>query len=810
MYLNRDQNTPSQKASQPTRWRDEGISLLAIVWPWVMSAGLLSVSFLPRLYPVLLIALLILCNLVAYQVKAFRILSVFLFGALWSTGYASWVLSTQLGDEIEGKEVQVVGTIIGVPKLTDRYARFDFKVEALNYRGNNHNGPGKIRLRWYDKNIPHLSSGAKWQFLAKLKKPHGFANPATFDYEAWLFSQRIRATGYVRKPETARLISQPSTLGIDPFRARFSRWLESNQLNQSAIISALGVGIKQTVSDSQWTTLQNTGTNHLIAISGLHIGLVAGFLYFISGFLWKHTLLTRTFYPTQKAAWFFVLLGAVVYAALAGFAIPTKRAMIMLITVAALFFVGRRPGAWFSLGLVLALVLLFDPLAPLGAGFWLSFLAVGFILLTINPIEASTIENNRESACQRFLRKQTQRLISFAKIQWALLIGLAPLLLITFQKVSLVSVVANFIAVPVIGLLVVPIVLVGVVLFSLNLSTSSLWFIQQADAVLNYCWPYLQTLSESTFAVWQHSITWPIAVCALIGSIGILMHRFGRWRLIFALAWLPAILHSSPAPKIGELSLSVLDVGQGLAVVVQTANHTLLYDAGPRFEGGFDAGKSIVVPYLRHQGVPYLSKIVISHNNIDHSGGLNAVRQQFVNLELISSANEGMDKSLPCIAGNKWTWDDVDFEFIYPNLESTEIGNNASCVLKINTNDGSVLLTGDIEKKAESSILDSITSVDLLDVDVLIAPHHGSKSSSTEAFIKAVSPKYVVVSAGYKNRYGHPHPTVVDLYNLEGATPYNTADSGRLIFKLTKKGISSSAFREERPHYWQTPILKTN
>ncbi len=803
--MEREQINPSLQANQPVRFKDDRLSLLAIFWPWVLSAGLLSVTFLPRLYPVVLIALLAVCMLVAIQVKSIRVICVFLFGVLWTTLYALWVLSAELDDKLEGQEVQVIGHIIGLPKLTDRYAQFNFDVETLSFQGAQYPSPKRIRLRWYANNPPSLSSGEHWQFLVKLKKPHGSANPGTFNYESWLFSQRIRATGYVRKPDTATLINPAMFSGVDNFRARFSSWLNTSKLEQTAIISALSVGIRQTLSDAQWATLQNTGTNHLIAISGLHIGLVAGFLYFIGGLVWRHTFLITTFYPTQKAAWFFALLGAIIYAALAGFAIPTKRAMIMLITVAALFFIGRRPGAWFALGLVLAVVLLFDPLAPLSAGFWLSFLAVGFILLTISPSTKDRLINQGLSPRRHFIHTQWRRLFSFTKIQVALLVGLAPLLLLTFQKISLVSIVANFIAVPIIGCIVIPLVLMGVLLFSINLPNLSVWFIHLADEVLAFCWPYLESLGNASFAIWQQGITWPVALCALLGSIGLLSARLGAWRWLFALAWVPVLLAKPSTPKEGELWLSVLDVGQGLAVVVQTANHSLLYDTGPRFEGGFDAGKSIVVPYLRHQGIKQLSTIVISHNNIDHIGGLNAVKQQFQPKELIASSHENIDHTQACVAGKSWQWDTIKFEFIYPKVSSMETGNNASCVLIMTTAYGSVLLTGDIEKEAESLILNSANSAGLLNADILVAPHHGSKSSSTPAFIHAVSPKHVVFSAGYRNRFGHPHPAVVDAYQAENAQVYRTAQSGRILFKLNSDGIHSRTYRDESLHYWQKP-----
>ncbi len=765
----------------------------------MLSAGLLSISFQAKLYPTLLMAALAAFVVLAYKLKIFKALAVFVLGALWATLYASWVLSAALEKSIEGQEVQVLGTIIGVPKLASRYTQFNFNVESLHFDSQQYPSPRKVRLRWYGKDRPELSTGARWRLLVKLKKPHGSANPATFDYEAWLFSKRIRATGYVRKPATAQLIEPTGKNGIDHFRARYARWLEGAELKQSAIITALAVGLRQEMSDAQWETLQNTGTNHLVAISGLHIGLVAGFLYFIGSFLWRHTLLAKTLYPTQKAAWFLALVGGALYAALAGFAIPTKRAMIMLIAVAALYFVGKRPGPWFSLGLVLALVLLFDPLAPLSAGFWLSFLAVGFILLALRVPTIKDSEHFEENPFKQFQNKLIKRTIAFSKVQWALLVGLAPVLLLTFQKVSLVSIIANFVAVPVIGIVVVPLTLIGVFFFSISLPNVGLWFTHCADFVLNAGWPYLQRLANTDIATWQHTITWPVALCAIVGSIGLLLHRFGKLRWFCAFAWLPVIVATPDKPDKGEIWLSVLDVGQGLAVVVQTQNHTLLYDAGPRFEGGFDAGKSIVVPYLRHSGTTVLSKTIISHDNIDHSGGLAAVLKSLTIEQLVASKNEGIADSLACISGEQWQWDSVQFEFLHPNAGSTASGNNASCVLKISSEYGDILLTGDIEKAAEKILLQNPA---VLKSDVLVVPHHGSATSSNEAFVEAVSAEYAVVSAGYLNRFGHPKAKVKLRYETAGTQLYNTADHGRVLFKITASGITPSTYRQETTRYW--------
>lgn len=793
----------SYLAGKITRWKHEGSSITALTWPWWLATGLLAVPFQADLYPVSLAIAFFLCAVASFKFKLLRSISILLFGAVWATVFAMWVLSGELEEETEGVEVTVVGRILGVPKLTERYAQFNFSVDRLNLDDREMNNPNKIRLRWYGKDLPDLSPNDKWKFLVKLKRPHGSANPATFDYEAWLFSQRLRATGYIRKGETAMLLSKASTISVNGFRARFAEFLEQAALRQSAIIAALSIGLRQKMTDSQWATLQNTGTNHLVAISGLHIGLVAGLLYFVGSFIWSHTLLTRTFYPTQKAAWAFSLLGGITYAALAGFAIPTKRAMLMLISVAALYFMGRRPGPWFSLGLVLSLVLLFDPLAPLSMGFWLSFLAVGFILLSARNKTLFNEGEEKQSSTKRFCLQWIGRAVSFINIQWALLIGLAPILLLTFHKVSLVAFVANLLAVPFIGLVVVPLILIGAFFFSIGLHGSSLWFINLADQGIDWVWPYLQWLSESPFAIWQHSIDWPLALVAIMGSVGLLIRRFGYWRWLFPLAWMPAIFITPIGPKPGDLWLNILDVGQGLAIVVQTHQHTLLYDFGPSFDGGFDAGESIIVPYLRYTGVRHIDMAVISHDNNDHSGGYAAVESQFAINQFLAGPNEDINNSEPCLAGHTWEWDGVYFEFIYPFRSTIMQGNNGSCVLKITHAKGAILLTGDIEKEAESELLSEIDSADILQSSILIAPHHGSKSSSTDAFVSAVSPEIVVFSAGYKSRFNHPHPSVSATYMNAGAKILSTANTGRIRFKYSHNGLSTEIYRVQNRHFWQ-------
>ena len=473
------------------------------------------------------------------------------------------------------------GTVQNLPQQRARALRFKFKIDSLEYDSRHYAYSGDVLLNWY-KPYPELKTGQRWRLKLRLKPAHGSLNPGGFDYEQWLFSQGIRSIGYVRDTHTAILL-HPAGLAfrVDQFRAYIKQFIDSQRLKYGGLLNALSVGVRTGISDTQWQIFRNTGTAHLIAISGLHIGMVAGIAYFLGNLLWRHTMLVRTHYPAQRVALIMAILAAIIYAALAGFSLPTLRALLMLVAYFSLQLLRRNPGNLFSLGFVLLVVLLSDPLAPLGAGFWLSFAAVTAIALATRKKHASFRDENGNRVPTAFKQKFKRRFSRWWQIQGAVFIGLLPLTLFFFQQASIVTLRANFIAIPVIASFVVPLILLARVCLSLNLTSLSVGLLTAADRLVGWLWPVLQTLSEWPFSIWESAspALWIMLVC-MTGTIILLTPALGKTRVLGALGFLPLFLSTTPELEPGSFKLYMLDVGQGLAVVVERQGHALLYDAG--------------------------------------------------------------------------------------------------------------------------------------------------------------------------------------------------------------------------------------
>lgn len=771
-------------------------------WPWWVSTGLLIVHFQAKLWLIELSILAVFLGLCVLVFNKARLLSsallLFIIGFLWGGYWGVDVLDKALPSLIIKQDIWVTGKIQDLPKQRQHALNFRFNIDTIESDQANARFDGTVILNWYDKPYPNLKIGQTWRLKVRLKPAHGSLNPGGFDYEQYLFSQGIRATGYVRETSQAQILLAPSArYKVDHFRAEFKQFIEAQSSNLSGILAALSVGDRSGISPAQWKVFRDTGTAHLIAISGLHIGLVAGMVYFMISWLWRNTLLLKTQHPTQHVAQFSALVAALMYAALAGFALPTLRAFLMLLAYFSLQWLKRTPPPMFTLGFVLMVVLLFDPLAPLGSGLWLSFGAVIAIMLSVSGRHKKQAENEFKQPTVR--EKIARYFIQWSHIQWAVFIALIPFSLLFFGQFSNISILANFIAIPVIGMLVVPLVLLALIVYSLGglaFAEAILWL---ANNVLNLIWPFLQFLETLPFAAWLgfvHSAG--SLIFALVGVIILLTRQFKQYSVLGLLGFMPLFWHSAPTLEKNEFEVDVLDVGQGLAIVVQTQNNTLLYDAGISYTSGYDSGSAIVLPFLRHKQISRLSSVVVSHNNIDHYGGVAAVVEHYSPQNIYSSA-AFFKHSTPCEQGIHWQWDGVEFEFIHPGRHAQKSDNNDSCVLKVQSKYGSILLTGDIEKQAEKALL---AKAPLLDVDVLLAPHHGSKTSSTAAFVDVVKPQLAIISAGYLNRFHHPHTAVTRRYKQRKIALFNTAESGWINIKFDQNGFQASPYRAIRKRYW--------
>lgn len=727
------------------------------------------------------------------------IVGAFALGATWGGWRAQQRLADALPEANEGRDVEIVGVVAGLPQSFERGVRFDFDIEQAASEV-----PSRISLAWYrgwrgqdDDDFhaaPEMAAGERWRLTVRLKRPHGNLNPHSFDYEAWLFERNVRALGYVRKAErNLRLDAFVVAPGYlverlrQRIRDRFQRTL--GDAPYAGILVALAIGDQRAIDPGYWRTFARTGVTHLLSVSGLHITMVAGLAAWLVGWSWRRVpwLLLRL--PVQKAMAATGFLAALAYAALAGFEVPAQRTLYMLAIVAFALWAGLTTAVSRVLSLALLLVLVVDPWAVLAAGFWLSFGAVSLLFY----VGAGRLG-------------ESHWLLAWGRAQWAVTVGMIPALLALFQQFSLVSPLANAVAIPLVSLVVTPLALVG----ALPLTDPLLWLARWLTEVLMRM---LEWLAASDWAVWQQQAppTWAVAL-GMLGIGWLLLPRGFPARWLGVAAILPLALVPAPRPESGEAVVRLLDVGQGLAVHVRTADHDLLYDAGPAYSADADAGDRVVVPYLRAVGTRRLDALVVSHQDKDHEGGAGAVLAAIPTMLLTSSlpaTHPLLATSVPqrrCLDGGAWEWDGVHFAMLHPTVTDYELaakGNDLSCVLKVSTSTGSVLLTGDIEAKTEAELL-ARHGGDVA-ADVLVPPHHGSRSSSSEAFVGAVSPRLTLISAGYRNRFGHPAQEVVERYATAAAEMRRTDREGALSLRLGRAGIGVEAERAERRRYWHVP-----
>ena len=758
-------------------------------------AGVLALQWCAGLPP-LWIYLAVVAVLPFLGRRFLRLPAVFIIGFFWAALRAEYALHPVLAPEIEGKTVILEGKVLEMPRqISARQLRFLFEAERLDSGDGWMDFPAKVRLDWYGTGL-NPAAGERWQFAVRLKRPHGFANPGGFDYERWLFQQGIRATGYVRKdPERNRRLAAEPVSVTSRLRSRlmsaFDTMHPEADANSSSLsmIRALTIGDRSSLSPGQWEVLRATGTSHLMAISGLHISLVAGLVFWLVRWLWLRCGQLAEVIPAKKAAVVAGLVAALLYALLSGFGIPARRAFVMVAALTLAIVSDRYTSLFQVLGLAVIVTLLIDPLAVLSAGWWLSFWAVTVIAFMVGG------RYGQQGFAQKWIN-----------LHVVLAFGMLPLLLMFFQQASLVAPVANIIAVPWVSFAVVPVALIGIVVFSLNETAGEL-VLQFAAVLLDAVWPLLQWMSGLEFAQWhQHEpLAWTL-LPAMFGLFVLLMPRGlpARWTGILLL--LPLFLVKPAAPVPGEARVTLLDVGQGLSVVVQTRHHVLVYDAGPRFSDAFDTGQAVVVPFLRNQGVRQLDTLIVSHGDNDHIGGVNSLLAAYPATHIISSVPEEIaaNRAHSCRRGQQWQWDGVLFEVLHPGEDDSLTGNNASCVLRIEAQGGqTALLTGDIERQAEQLLLQEVRG--RLPADVLVVPHHGSKTSSSQAFIEAVEPVMALMPSGYRNRYGFPKAEITDRYTDIQATVDQTGLSGALTVTLAKHSevLEIQRYRDSQPRYWR-------
>ena len=749
-------------------------ALPTLHWSWLIIPLLVLLRWLPRLQWILLAGI----------------------GFLWFSWQANLILSQALPNFAEEEVVIITGQISGLPYYDER--RWQFKLKTITLEGEKYKTAytGMVRLVWITDEPFMLHPGQQWQFRVKLNRRRGFLNPSLFDYSRWLFQQRIQATGYVLKTSQPIQLTQSNELSLDSWRFQLAEQLRQILADKptQGLLMALAIGERQDISEAQWQLLRDTGIAHLMAISGLHIGLVAFLSFGISFWIWSSIKPAVLWIPAPRIAALSAVSMALLYAALAGFAIPTQRALIMVFVAVLGTLLARQIAPLHMLTWALLLVLLWDPLAVMSYGFWLSFGAVAILLFVFS---GRRHKGHFKLSLLNWLR-------SFSQAQIALILGLLPFSLYFFGYVPVNSFLANLLAIPTVSFIVVPLTLLGVL--SLNLSTTlAVYLLSWADFVLAIVLSAVQILADFEWAVWRppKPPLWTVMI-AWVGVFIVLLPRgfAGRW---LGIIWLlPLFFVPLATPRMGEVWLTVLDVGQGLAVVIRTQHHTLLYDTGVRSRSGFDTGKRVVVPYLQAQGIDELDTLLVSHDDIDHIGGAASVLEAIKVKQILTSAPQAFaqfPQVTRCEIGQTWQWEGVSFKILHPPQPYIVSDNDLSCVLQIQTGEVSVLLTGDITARSEYRLAEVFGTE--LRSTLLLVPHHGSRTSSSELFLDLVHPKIALLSAGYKNRFGLPRSEVIARYQARQILVYNTAQAGAISVYLSPTQIEAiDLTREKFRRFW--------
>lgn len=778
------------------------------------------------------------------------------------TGLHAWARVSSMAPALEGQDLDVVGVVQAMPQKQDLGWRFRFRIEQawqVDATGASRalkvdaDVPAQVYLGWYGQEGTHdsgwnlsplpepVKAGERWRLRVRLKAPHGHMNPRGFDHELWLWEQGIRATGYVRnRPKDPpplriastlshpiegwrqtvrdRLLTQLSTLGGDADAAK-----------RAGVLAALVVGDQAAIDRSDWDVFRATGVAHLMSISGLHVTMFAWLASLVVGWSWRRAALWgfdgAMRWPAVHVGAVSGLFLATFYALFSGWGLPAQRTLLMLLVVVLLRLSARQWHGALVWLMACAAVLVWDPWALLQPGFWLSFVAVGVLMASDLKGDRGAGLASPTDSSDAPLWRAGARSLSWPHLfgalgwgGWALRLGqgvgallreqatvtlaLAPLTLLFFGQVSLVGLLANVLAIPWVTLVVTPLAMLGV-LWPLAWDWAS-WALHPLSDLLGWmsAWP-LASVSRAM-------PPWGLAVLAMLGALGLVLRMPLSWKVLcLPLLW-PVLFWSPPRPGHGQFELLAADVGQGNAVLVRTAKHNLLYDAGPRYSAESDAGHRVLVPLLAQMG-ERLDVLMLSHRDSDHTGGAAAVLAMQEQAVLWSSLEDEhpLHRLRPgwmrCQAGQSWVWDGVFFQVLHPPAPEmappSRKPNAVSCVLRIHTPKGSALLAGDIESPQEHALV----RAGLSPVDVLLAPHHGSKTSSSLPFLQALAPKMALVQAGYRNRFGHPAPEVVRRYQAQGITLVETTRCGAATWRSHAPTLVQCE-RVERQRYWHLAL----
>ena len=708
----------------------------------------------------------------------------------WTAWRADLSMDARLPHALEKQDILVTGTVADLPHAQEDSTRFDFMIATAQFDGNPVPVRGHVRLSWYASRQhapPTIVPCTTWRLRVRMKRPHGLVNPGGMDFERSALQKGIIATGYVREDPANAMLAEDAC--VDGVRARISDAIGAalpGDTHAARLLRALSVGDERALDERDWQVVRATGIAHLIAISGFHVGLAAVFGALLVRLVWWlfPSLGLRLARALAEAV--IVFPAALAYGALAGFGLPTTRTLLMIAVVAGWRLLRRGGGFGEGFGLALVAILMIDPLSVLSAGFWLSFAGVGLLAWTLA----------HEAGWRGHLKE-----IGAAPLLMTL--ALLPLTVWFFGQASLVAPPANLVAVPFVSFVIVPIDLVA--------------------CALLFAWPWagqtlLHVCAHLVDALWwllAHLAAWPAAMqylpessllafaLACVGSVWLLAPRGVPARALGGLLLLPLCFPCTVVPAEGAFRATVIDVGQGLSVLVRTRSHALLIDAGARYPSGFDLGEAAVVPTLHALGITRLDRMIISHGDNDHAGGAVSVLLAYPGTPVWGGEPaRGPVPMQQCHAGQQWQWDGVAFRMLRPPAPVTVKGNDAGCVLLVTGSGGRLLLPADTSSNVESDIAGAVPAGPPL---VLVVPHHGSKTSSGIDYLRALQPVFAVASTGYLNAYHHPAAEVVARYGALGIQLLDTPSTGavRMAFPASAGPRIVAEERRRQAHYWR-------